>query len=510
MTYQEPGQPTSTRPTHSKKARKSRAKRLRRTGLLIVLVLVLIGGSFYFYAMFRFNQINKVGVSSLAQTSASQPFNILLVGDNTRKGLNPAQAKYFGSAAQVGGGRSDVTMIAHFNPANSTVSLVSIPRDLFVPIPNSTNANRVDDALNVSPEQLVKTIENDLGIPIQRYVELNFDSFQNVVNALGGVKMYFPMPVKDAYSGLNVKTPGCKLLNGFQALELVRARHLYYYHNGVWTEDPLGDLSRIRRDHEFLKVLAAQVQAQGLSNPLELNSLIGGVTKYLTVDSGFTLSDMISIAQQFRHVSLSKVPTVTLPIALENNFVYNNANYGDVVFPAQPQDQQVIDKYLGLTVPKIPTSQITLSVMNGSGLYNQATHVSQSLQALGYKIAKIGNAKVRSTPAETIIRYTPGHQKQAEVLLNSLSGAVVMGQVLHTATGTPLELITGTGLVVASPPNTPSSTATTSASTTAAPSTTTAKAAQPNTTAVTAPVSLPATQYNQPLQPWDPRACPAK
>ena len=510
MTYQDPGQPTSTKPTHSKKARKSRAKRLRRSALLIALVLIVLAGSFYLYAMFRFNQINKVGVSSLSQTVGSQPFNILLVGDNTRTGLNPAQAKYFGSAAQVGGGRSDVTMIAHFDPANSTVSLVSIPRDLFMPIPNSKTANRVDDALNVSPEQLVKTIENDLGIPIQRYVELNFDSFQNVVNALGGVKMYFPMPVKDAYSGLNVKTPGCKLLNGFQALELVRARHLYYYQNGVWTEDPLGDLSRIRRDHEFLKVLASQVKAQGLLNPLEINSIIGGVTKYLTVDSGFTLSDMISIAEQFRNVSLSSTPTVTLPIALVNNFVYDNANYGDVVFPAQPQDQQVIDKYLGLSVPKISTSTITVSVMNGSGTYDQATQVSQSLRALGYQIATVGNATVRSTPAETIIRYTPGHQQQAEVLLNSLSGAVVMGLVPHTATGAPIELVTGTGLVVASPPSTASSSPASTSPTTAASSTTGAKVAQPsNTTAVTAPISLPATQYNQPLQPWDPRACPS-
>ena len=59
-------------------------------------------------------------------------------------------------------------------------------------------------------------------------MELNFDSFQGVVNALGGIKMYFPEPVFDAYSGLNVPTAGCRQLNGFQALEVVRARHLVY------------------------------------------------------------------------------------------------------------------------------------------------------------------------------------------------------------------------------------------------------------------------------------------
>ena len=57
---------------------------------------------------------------------------------------------------------------------------------------------------------------------------LNFDTFANVVNALGGVKMYFPEPVYDAYSGLKQLTPGCVSLDGLHALQVVRARHLQY------------------------------------------------------------------------------------------------------------------------------------------------------------------------------------------------------------------------------------------------------------------------------------------
>ena len=86
--------------------------------------------------------------------------------------------------------------------------------------------------------------------------------------------MYFPEPVYDAYSGLNVPTPGCHQLDGFQALEVVRARHLQYKGPGVtsknprdWPQDPESDLSRIRRDHEFLRVLAAAVAKRGLGQP---------------------------------------------------------------------------------------------------------------------------------------------------------------------------------------------------------------------------------------------------
>ena len=105
---------------------------------------------------------------------------------------------------------SDVVMILHLDPNKKTASILSIPRDLFVPNARATGANKIDAALVEGPEQLVSAIEEDFGIPIHHYVELNFDSFQGVVNALGGIKMYFPEPVFDAYSGLNVPTAGCR------------------------------------------------------------------------------------------------------------------------------------------------------------------------------------------------------------------------------------------------------------------------------------------------------------
>ena len=111
---------------------------------------------------------------------------------------NPA----YGLCSQgVNGVNSDVVMILHLNPANSSVSILSIPRDLFVPNARSTGANKIDAALYQGPDQLINAIEQDFGIPIQAFVELNFDSFINVVDALGGVKMYFPEPVFDAYWG---------------------------------------------------------------------------------------------------------------------------------------------------------------------------------------------------------------------------------------------------------------------------------------------------------------------
>ena len=234
---------------------------------------------------------------------------------------NPA----YGLCSQgVDGVNSDVVMILHLNPASGSVSILSIPRDLFVPNARSDGANKIDAALYQGPDQLINAIEEDLGIPIQHFVELNFDSFINIVQALGGIKMYFPEPVFDAYSGLNVQTTGCVDLNGTQALQVVRARHLQYKGPGVtstdpneWPQETQSDIARIRRDHEFLRVLADAVKQRGLGDPITDQSLVSGVVGQLTVDSGFSASAMINLVLGFHNVDVGRAPQLTLPVAVD-------------------------------------------------------------------------------------------------------------------------------------------------------------------------------------------------
>ncbi|MDA8261429.1 MAG: LCP family protein [Actinomycetota bacterium] len=502
----------NTRPAHSARTVHKGRRRVTIIGAALAAVIVLGAIGVYGYARIKFAEIRKLAVGSLDTAGANQPINILLVGNNSRSVLNGKQANAFGSGSQVGGARSDVTMIAHLDPKTRTVTLVSIPRDLFLPIPGSTNLNRVDSALNYGPSTLVKTIEQDLGIPINHYIELNFDTFQSVVTALGGINMYFPYHLKDAYSGLNITQTGCLHLNGFQALAVVRARHLQYSPNGVtWYYDPLGDLSRIRRDHEFLRVLASEVKAKGASNPVTLNSVLSAIEPYLGLDKSFTFNELVSLATTYRHTNPNSIKTATLPVALENNYFYLGANYGDVVFAAQPQDWSILQQYMGMQTPPIARSSITLSVANGTGAYMQATDVATALQKLGYKIASVGNTAIQGSNLETVVRYTPGHLAMAEKVMSDLSGAVVMSQGATTG-GAPVEVITGNGLSVATLAR-PAAQATQANSLTSAPGTQATKASSQtsaaSTTSVNNPITLPATSSNMPLQPWDPRACPA-
>ena len=247
--------------------RKHRWRRRILYALSFVILLAAVGaGGVYFYADYRFDQIKKVHAKHLIRTAPignQQPVTMLLVGSDSRAFVdNPTQVKAFGSGAEEGGQRSDVTMAVRIDPAAKTVTILSIPRDLWVDIPGDvtdiSGMNRINAAFNSGPDLLVQTIEQDLGIPINHYASVGFDGFSGMVNALGGITMDFPTEVKDQYTGLDVTTTGCQVVNGQTALQLVRSRHLYYMNSeGEWEYDGQSDFSRIQRQDAFFRAVLA-------------------------------------------------------------------------------------------------------------------------------------------------------------------------------------------------------------------------------------------------------------
>ncbi|HWD09382.1 MAG TPA: LCP family protein, partial [Actinomycetota bacterium] len=424
---------------------------LRRLAVLTLLVAVLGAislGALAGYARFEFDQVHKDVFRHLVAPSSSPggaSENILIVGNNTRIGQHEG---FFGTVAEDGGARSDVTMVLHLDPATHSASLLSIPRDLFVPLPKgsmSGSHGKIDASLNDGPDNLVNAISTELGIPINHYVELDFDGFQNVVNAIGGIPMDFPMLVQDSESGLNIRQTGCQLLNGAQALAVVRARHLEYFQNGQWLSDPQSDLSRIRRDQLFLRALVDTIKAKGLNNPLRAASVLNSLVNDITIDSGFSESAMLSLGEEYRTIDPGTVPGLTLPITVVNNY----SDFGDVDFPSQPQDQQVIEQFLGTGPARQPAGQ-RLEIENVSGSYTQGLNVDHALVAAGYTVSSFSTGSVVTAPSESVIEYAPANQAAAEGLLGNLAGAVVMYPDASLPAGT-LLLQLGSVLTVTAP-----------------------------------------------------------
>jgi LCP family protein required for cell wall assembly len=521
------------RSTH--RGRRGRHRKTRWIlGTLAVVIVLVVGGTAG-YAWYLNHEIHRIDVKGLTDVPTSGADagteNILMVGSTDRCALKVQNAAYGLCSAGVNGVNSDVVMILHLDPNKHSVSILSIPRDLFVPNARTSGANKIDAALYQGPSQLVAAINEDFGIPIQHYVVLNFDSFANVVDALGGVKMYFPEPVYDAYSGLKQLTPGCVQLDGFEALQVVRARHLQYKGPGIttdlpefWPSENLSDLARIRRDHEFLRVLASAVAKQGLSNPLTDEQLVSGLAPQLEVDRKFSTSDMVDLVLNFHSVNVNSAPQLTLPVEVDQSnagYTYQGGAYGDVEFPSIAQDQAVIDKFLGIdasidsmtgkVLPSPPA--VSVSVLNGTGTYNQAADTSAALQSLGFHIAGIGDTPSVGTESETVVYYaikSPADQAAAEAVARSLSGSVITA-LGPTTDGAQVTVVTGTQFSVNPPPaapvaGSPSTSAASGGTTTSPPSTTTTTSASGSSGSS----FLPPTAAVTPLQPWDPRSCSAQ
>ncbi|MHB8438643.1 MAG: LCP family protein [Acidimicrobiales bacterium] len=512
-------------------ARARRRRRIKRTllvSLAALLVLVVGGVAYGYYLSHDLHRVDVKGLSgALTGGAEAGTENILMAGSTSRCALAVQNPAYGLCSQGVTGVNSDVIMILHVDPVHHRLALMSIPRDLFVPNARSDGANKVDAALYQGLDQLVAAIEEDFGIPIQHAVSLNFDQFANVVDALGGIDMQFPMSVFDAESGLNVRAATCVHLNGTQALQVVRARHLQYDAPGsgsdarYWPQESLSDLARIRRDHEFLRVLATAEAHKGLGNPVSDLNLIGSVRADFTFDQSWSVSDMANILLDFHGTNPNSVPQLTLPVSVVDDpqgaggqLFYRGSGYGDVEFPSTTGDLSAVDEVLGIgpetntfNGEALPaTGDVTVSVLNGTGIYNQATDTGDALSALGFHVVGVGDTPSSGDVSETVVYYgsrTAAVIGSAERVVDAMSGSVIMAyDPAAVVDGAQVTVVTGSQFAVNGIP-----TGRASSTTTTAPS---GAASPPTTVAAAVPGSIAApTPSNTSLAPWDPRPCPA-
>jgi LCP family protein required for cell wall assembly len=367
-----------------RRPRKVRRHRVRRriiiaAAALTVAVAVVLGGG-YLYVNWRFDQIHKIAVKGEApQPLSGQPFNILMIGSDSRAGLTGLLAKQTG-ATTTPGQRSDVVKIVHVDPGAGTISMVSIPRDTVVSLLANQSLygkfNRINVNFGNGPSLLVRTITANFGIPINQTIVVSFAGLINAADALGGVHLDFPYPSRDPYSGLNLPHPGCQLIQGFQALAVTRSRHMYYnvkglrywprnatglalenstaideeVYNDGWDYDGTSDFGRIIRQDAFLRAMVDQ--AKKLYNPLTVNSFLSKLPQGITLDRNFSLKELISLAVRFHGINANAIQTYTLPTRS-----VDNATLGDVLFVDQPTAQRLLVQIFGseLTVPKDPS-----------------------------------------------------------------------------------------------------------------------------------------------------------
>jgi len=350
----------------AKRRRRSRGERLLRTLVFFVAFLLVVVGIGYGYFRYQWGQISSAPCSTCVAAANGAPYNLLLIGSDSRAGETAAEAQQFGSPTDAAGQRSDTIKIIHVDPQTGTASSLSIPRDTFVTItglpansPLSTQ-NKINAAFSAGPDALVQTIENTFGIPISHYIVINFFGVMDAVNALGGISLDFPYPARDQdcssgtcynNSGLNIPNAGCQVLNGSEALSLSRSRYYQYYKDGYWQSDPTSDLGRIQRQN--LVISAVLDKAKSTYNPLELNSLLSSVVHDFTKDNNLTAGDLFGLAERYHAFGGNSLNTFVLPT---EGAVSSYAGDVEVVQPEEAS--AMISQFLGGPLGTITTPPI--------------------------------------------------------------------------------------------------------------------------------------------------------
>jgi LCP family protein required for cell wall assembly len=359
----------------SGKPRLSRGQRLLRVAIAFVAVLVLAGIGGYGYLRYGF-KFDTAPCPHCSTVAAGQPYNVLVIGSDTRAGETAAEAKQFGDSAEAGGQRSDTIKIIHVDPQTGTASVFSIPRDTFVTLsgvsPSSgvSTKNKINASFATGPNVanpsgtgangVVTTIENTFGIPIAHWIVVNFFGLTDAVTALGGVSMDVPYPVRDYgdcngngvienCTGLNIQTTGCQVLSGPEALSLSRSRHFEWFQNNQWQSDLSSDIGRIERQNLIIEAVVNK--AKSTYNPIRAFSFITSLRHDVTVDSGLSNSALLDLADRYHAFSGSSLKTYTLPTVGGYYAPYSE----DVELAQEPAATEMITQFLE-AAPKTPVT----------------------------------------------------------------------------------------------------------------------------------------------------------
>jgi LCP family protein required for cell wall assembly len=364
------GRPPGGVPKH-RAGRRRRWSRRRKilVGLgVFVLLIVAVVGAGYGYLRYEWSKVAKVACTSCtAPASPIAPFNVLLVGSDTRLGNSGQAAQSFGTTTQSGGQHSDTIKIVHVDPQTGTARLLSIPRDTWVNVtglptnedlngPEKINAsfNNISDP-GIGANSLIQTIEQTFGIPISHFVVVDFIGLINAVQSVGGINMQVNFPVRDNdngnnNSGLNITTTGCQTLSGDQTLALARSRFFEYDDpaTGGWTYDQSSDIGRIERQNLIIEALMSKIEST--YNPFTLHSFLSSVVNDIEIDKQLGLGELYDLANKYHAFSPSKLQDFTLPTTPAVT-----PGGADVELVQEPQAQQMLTQFLGAAPNAITT-----------------------------------------------------------------------------------------------------------------------------------------------------------
>lgn len=277
-------------PPRAQKKRRRKKHRLRKFLIAVVLIIALLGVGLYqlvgaVYGKMNYKELPAVAAEPMKEDGV---VNILLIGNDSRENGED--------------GRSDAMILLSISSRTKTIYMTSLLRDIYVDIPGH-DGNRLNAAYAFGgAELLMKTIEHNFGIPVNRYMLVNFEAFANLVDAVDGIELELTRDEIEYVNGYLVEYnmltgreqgtdnmdlsvadngPAVVHLNGPQALAYSRNRYL-----GT-------DFGRTERQRKVLTAVIGKLPGAVLTNAGGLiDSLMPNLTTNLTKNECFSLSLM--------------------------------------------------------------------------------------------------------------------------------------------------------------------------------------------------------------------------
>ncbi len=294
----------------------ARRRRERQQNWLVAVAIVVLLGAAGFMGVARAlddslaDVRREVSLTSVLAEPNDQFANFLVVGSDSRAGADPSDPDFanVGGEGDVQGRRSDTLIVVNVEKSTGIISLMSVPRDLWVTIGDSENTERINVAYREGAAVVVRTINRALGIPIHHYLEIDFQGFKQLVDAVGGVTVCVEHPTRDRNTGLYIR-PGCKNLDGVDSLAYARSRFFEEKVDGQWRMDGTSDIGRGKRQRLFTALLMQTAVNRTLSDPFRAGAVMRGATSALLVDERL---DMVEFAQLMRPAAAGQLRRFSL------------------------------------------------------------------------------------------------------------------------------------------------------------------------------------------------------
>lgn len=411
-------------------ARRSSKRPRRRVAAIIAAALVLavvVPTSIAFLRLQGNISVSALRASEADVPDSSEGLNLLVLGSDSRDFSST------GFGTDNGSRRSDSMLLVHLSPGNERIEAVQIPRDTVLQRPACEDTGSgayaggygmINSALNYGPACSVAAVEALTGVHLNHFIEVDFEGFISIIDALDGVSVCLAQPMTDPKANLDLPA-GLQELDGTDALALARTRHA------------VGDGSDLARLGNQQKVMSAIVQRatskEVLARPDRLYSFLDAITSSMTVDPELSsLPELAGLAARVKDVPTDKITFMTMPTqpapsnanrvvpAPDATLIFERIKQDIPVNPDSESESGSESDAGETATAKTSARQLPVSIANAARVSGLAGKFANEATEQGFTVTSITTAASLQAQTRLLIPDTDAARKTADAFAKAV------------------------------------------------------------------------------------------